>query len=132
MARFGRRNDAKLITALAGGASIRGASRLTGISERTIFRRLEDSEFCQQVADARKEMLERAIATLTAVGTRAAKRLEKLLTAKSENVQLGAARTILETLVKARQGDDVDQRLKAIERNVQQRGMGRGYFSQFW
>jgi molybdenum-dependent DNA-binding transcriptional regulator ModE len=126
MAHFDRRNDAKLVTALAGGASIRGASRQTGISERTIYRRLESAEFCQQVVEARKKMIERATATLVGGSTKAARKLVKLLEADNPSIQRLAAKDILELRLKIVQVEEIEKRLAEVEAALRAKGVGYG------
>src|SRR2546430_29833 len=86
-----------LILALAGGKTVAEAADATGLSERTIFRRLEDADFRRRVSQARGDMLARAVGRLADVSARAVKTLEALLEAEGEFVRLNAAKAILET-----------------------------------
>ena len=69
----------------------------------------------RQVAEARAEMVARAVGTLADASTAAAATLRKLLDAESETVRLGACRAILELGVKLREGEELAQRIAALE-----------------
>ena len=59
-----RRNDEKLIDFLAAGRSNADAARLSGMSVRTVDRRMADSDFRHQLDTRRAEMLERGAARM--------------------------------------------------------------------
>ena len=127
MAGGDRRNaDLALVAALAGGATVQEAARTAGVSESTAYRRLNDPAFRQRVAEARSEMLSRAIGTLARVSTAAAITLAQLLKAEAESVRLGAARSVLEMAVKFHETEQLEQRIAALEEQIaatpQQRG----------
>jgi hypothetical protein len=58
--------DEALVQALAGGASVPVAARAAAVSERTVYRRLEDPAFCEAVARLRSRMTGQAIGRLSA------------------------------------------------------------------
>jgi transposase-like protein len=112
----GRKNaDPALIVALAGGCTVEDAARQVGVGETTIYRRLAEPEFRQQVDEARREMLTRAVGKLADAGTEAATTLRLLLTAESETVRLGACRAILELGAKLRESEELERRIAAVE-----------------
>src|SRR6266849_9333644 len=91
-----------LLTALACGATVEAAARHAGLSERTVYRLLATPWFRDRLQATWTEMVQRATGMLTAGSLEASKTAIKLVqSANSENVQLGAARLILE---QARQG----------------------------
>jgi hypothetical protein len=49
-----------LLTALACGATVEGATRKAGLSERTAYRRLADPEFQERLRRERAEVARRA------------------------------------------------------------------------
>jgi hypothetical protein len=112
------RADALLLTALAAGATIRGAARRAGVSERTAHRRLADPAFRQRVTEARAEMVERALGQLADGSSEAVGTLRKLLKAKADFVKLSAARTILEMGNKLRESVELQQRIAALEERL--------------
>jgi AcrR family transcriptional regulator len=116
-----RRADGTLIAALAGGATVRAAARRAGISEATVYRRLRDPEFCQQVTAARADLIEGAMGRTARSMSAAASTLRKLLKAPSDAVKLGAARALLEHGIKLRDSVDHERRLQALEQREQGR-----------
>lgn len=116
MSHRGRSNaDDLLVAALASGKSVKDAACEAGVSERTAFRRLEQTDFVRRVAELRGRMVESAAGRLAAAAGAACDRLTKLLNAESEGVQLGAARLILEQAVRLREVVDLERRLAALE-----------------
>jgi hypothetical protein len=123
MAGNGRKTgDEGLVIALAGGASVREAAEASGLSERTIYRRLEDPAFRQQVQDVRGEFVRQAVGRLAAASTEAVATLRALLNADGESARLGAARSILELGSKLRESLELEARIAALE--AQQHGAG--------
>ena len=113
-----RKSDLGLILALACGASPESAAQKTGLSLRTVYRRLKDPAFQQQVSEVRADMVRRSAGLLTAAGLSAIKTFTVLLeSAKSESVRLGAARAVIELGQKLRDTTDFEERLAAVERH---------------
>jgi hypothetical protein len=91
-----KRDLARLLLGLARGQSARAAAKVAGFSERTA-RRLAAGEFMQrEVAILRESLMRQALAQLVGSQTAAVRTLRRLLRARSEQVQLGAARALLE------------------------------------
>ncbi len=107
--------DAALVTALAVGATVEQAAERAGVSARTAHRRLDDPDFVRRVDEARAELLGRAMARLSATCTSAVTTLGNLLTAESDSVRLGAARSILDLALRWRSEADLAQRLDRVE-----------------
>ena len=127
MAGGDRKNaDVALVTALAGGATVQEAARSAGVSESTVYRRLNDGVFRQRVAEARSEMLSRAVGTLARVSTAAAVTLAQLLKAEAESVRLGAARSVLEMAVKFHETEQLEQRIAQLEEQAAASTPGEG------
>ena len=110
--------DAALIAALAGGNTVEDAATTAGIGVATAYRRLKEPAFRQRVDDARAELIAAAAAKLGAASTRAVTTLEGLLSAESEAVQLGAARSILDAALKWREHQDLAERVRTLEDQV--------------
>ena len=104
-----------LIATLAAGATNLDAAKQAGVSEKRIYRGLADAEFRQQVADARAELIARAVGALADASSTAAAALSKLLDAESERVRLGAARSILELAIRLRASEEFERRLATLE-----------------
>jgi hypothetical protein len=116
MAGRGRKNaDDTLVLALACGKSVSDAAKTGGVSERSVYRRLDDPAFRKQIQSLRAEMLGQALGRMVDGMTDAADVLRTLLNAKSESVSLGACRALLELGVKLRDTVDLEERLAALE-----------------
>src|SRR5262245_61311132 len=107
-----------LIAALAAGATNRDAAAAAGVTERTVARRLEEPAFCAAVSEARAALVDATLGLVVGAASRAIAKLDGLLEAESEAVQLGAARSLVEVALRLR--DDVrlarlEERLSALE-----------------
>jgi hypothetical protein len=114
--------DTAIVLALAAGGSVAGAARHAGCSEKTIRRRLADEKFREQVRRMRGELLERAIGRLSALGVKSADKLNELMDCDRKQVQLGAARAVLEYLFRGTELLEVEERLQAVEAALRARG----------
>jgi hypothetical protein len=94
--------DDRLALELAAGKTVADAAAAAYVSERTAYRRLDDAEFRGRLTALRGEMIDRATGRLSDAATKAVDRLVALLDAESETVRLGAARSILEHVLKPR------------------------------
>jgi hypothetical protein len=111
-----RKADTALVLALACGASAESAAQKTGLSLRTVYRRLAEPAFRGQVKDLRAEMARRLAGMLTAAGIGSVKTFTTLQdSAASESVRLGAARAIVELGCKLRESVEWSERLAALE-----------------
>jgi hypothetical protein len=123
MAEIGRRKgDDALLLALATGETVRDAARSAGIGERTATRRVADPDFRRRITEIRAAMIGRALGRLADGMVEAADMLRRLLDAQSENVRLGAARTLLELGVKLRENVELEERLQALEKQLSRSG----------
>lgn len=115
-----RKGEDQAILALASGAHVRTAADSAGISEGTLHRWLkDDTEFRSRVESARDEFYRASFAKLVAVGEKAVSKLASLLDASSEQVQLGAARAILEHMAKGRENVELAERIRQLEQASQ-------------
>ncbi len=112
------------VVALAAGASAAEAARQSGLSERTIRRRLEDPTFRAEVTAARAVLLERATGQLAGGATEAVVALRRLLTDKNGAVAVAAARSILSGVVALRQHSELTERIERLEQVVVARRNG--------
>ena len=110
--------DAALVAALAAGRTAQDAAREAGVSERTVYRRLDDPAFKRQVDEARAEMLARAVAMLTSASVEAVETLRGLLGSPMDFARLAAARAILEVGHKYREQLDLAERVAALEERL--------------
>ena len=100
------------------------AAKQAGVSLRTVARRLDDSRFRQQVAEARAATAEQIMARLTAGGLLAVQTLLQLLGAQSESVRLGSARGILELGAKLRESYELEVRISQLEQQLANQPQG--------
>lgn len=111
-----KKAEEQLLMALACGATVESVARSTGISERTIHRRLRDPEFAQRLQSLRADMVQRTSAMLTAASLESVKTLLELQhNGNPPAVRLGAARTVLELALKLREAAELTERLTTLE-----------------
>ena len=121
MARPKKGDDDRLLLALACGATPEAAAHsLGGISARTVYRRLQDPDFCRRLQQLRSDMVQRTAAMLTAAGPESVRTLVAL---QKDSIppatRLGAARAALEIGRRAREAAELEQRLAALEAALQ-------------
>jgi hypothetical protein len=115
------RQDAVAVV-LAAGASFREAAHQTGAGERTIKTwTATHPQFVRRVTELRAEMTSRALGRLVEGMASAADTLRKLLTAKSEMVRLGAARSVIELGTRVREILELEERITALEQRAPRR-----------
>jgi hypothetical protein len=120
MARNGtRRGTDAFLLASASGKSVIDAAGEAGISLRTAQRRRAEPSFRQELATLRGEMIERALGRLSDSMSAAADKLRQLLSANSEQVQLGAARSLLELGTKLRDSVELEARVADLGLSAQ-------------
>jgi hypothetical protein len=113
------RSEEVLLASLAAGDPVERAAQVAGLSQRTAYRRLNDPGFQQRLAHARDELVREALAGLASSASDAVRTLQRLLTAESEHVQLRAARTVLEQLLRLRETLELADRVSALERQAE-------------
>jgi len=108
-----------LVLALACGATVEAAARQADVSDRTVYRRLQDPKFRTQVRDARAEMVKRSAGMLTAAAGESVRTLLALQKAPTPPaVRLGAARAVLELGIKVREMVELEARIEALEQQA--------------
>jgi hypothetical protein len=118
-ARGKKKVDEALILALACGTPVEAAALKARVSERTVYRRLEDPRFRQRIQTMRSDMVERAASMLTAGNLQAVKTLLLLQESTvADAVRLGASRAVLEYSIRLREIANLEERLKALELQV--------------
>ena len=115
-----KKGNAELVLALACGATPESAAQKAGLSLRTVYRRLAQPLFREQVHQVRTEMVRRAAGLFTAAGMASLKTFTTLQeSASSEAVRLGAARAIIELGCKLREAVELMERLAALEARLE-------------
>ena len=115
------KGEPRAALAIAAGSSIIDAARVSGISERTVRRRLQKPEYRVEISRLRGQLLDAAVgrlagATATAVGT-----LVSLLDAASEHARLGAAKAIVELGLSLQEAVETQARITSLEELVVRR-----------
>lgn len=108
--------DEQLVIALARGATVAEAAAEGGVSERTVYRRLEESEFRVRVASRRDAAIGCVTGRLSEINLKAAETLEGLLDSVDEKIQLQAAKACIELGMKIRDSSEIADRLTELER----------------
>jgi hypothetical protein len=122
MAVHGRRNgDDVFLLAVASGKTVKEAAAEASLGERTAYRRLADPSAPQRLQALRSEMVQRALGRLSDAMSDAADKLRALLSARSETVQLGAARSLLELTTRLRDSVELEERVAALEKTRRRR-----------
>src|SRR5262249_38757154 len=111
-----RKTDKVLLAALGCGATVEVAAHKAGLSEATVYRRLQDSEFIKELHQFQSDIVQRTAATSTAAMTEAIKTFLVLMQPSNPPaVRLGAARAVIDTGVSLRAMADTEQRIFALE-----------------
>jgi hypothetical protein len=112
------RQQEKTISALLSSNTLEAAARKAGISKRTLLRWMEEQEFRDAYAKAKRDVLRSATAILTRDSGKAALTLTKIFTGKpSENqsARVSAARATLRLALDAFSLEDLEERLRRLE-----------------
>jgi hypothetical protein len=113
--------DDVLVAALAAGKTRRAAARIAEVSEATVYRRLQEEDFIRLVADARAEMVGRALGQLSGGAAEASITLRQLLRKGDDKIRLGAARALLEFVLKVQDQADLERRLSDLESKLKEK-----------
>ena len=114
-----KRAEELLLTALAAGSPVDEAAKAAGLSPRTAYRRLAEPGFRGRLASARDELACEALSELAGCASEAVATLRCLLQANNEHVQLGAARTLLDQLLRLREALTLAERVATLERRLE-------------
>ncbi len=115
-----------MLAALAAGATNEQASRMAGVSEATVRRRLQEPDFQRRLAEIQRDAVNGATAALGAIALRAVTALSELLGGGTPPaVRLGAARAVLEIGGRLREERDLAARLQQVEEMLARSGAER-------
>jgi hypothetical protein len=114
-----KKNELQLLLALACGATVEQAALKSGVTARTVYRRLEDPSFRRRIQKTQREFVERTAGNLTAAANEAVKAFLDLVKPTSPPpVRLGAARSILEMGLKLRELANLEERVASLEEQM--------------
>ncbi len=108
-------NKEKALNALLNSASITDASKQSGLSERTLYRFLEDVEFKTEYNAARRRIFEQNIFRLQSLHAGAVDTLERNLHCENPSVEVRAAQIVIESNRKDFETFDILERLEQLE-----------------
>jgi hypothetical protein len=106
------------ITALLGQGSLQAAAAASGINEKTLRRWLRDDAVFQiAYREARRQVVQQAIVQVQQATGEAVATLRQVMQAADApaSAKVSAAKTILETAVKAVELEDLEARIVALE-----------------
>ncbi len=111
--------DRVLAVALGTGASYARAGEIAGVSRATVARRMSEESFRALVEDLRADQVGRIEGRLGDLSGNALGALEELLADSDAPAQrLGAARVVLEGVLKYREAGAVEARIAALEERL--------------
>lgn len=102
--------------ALISEPSIAKAAEVSGISQTSIFRYLQDKAFRQEYQQAKRAMLDGALSDLQRATGRAVATLVEIMESEATpGARVAAARSILSFAIQTAQLEDILKRLETIE-----------------
>lgn len=116
------RKQEQAIAALLSEATVGAAAEKADLAEVTLYRWLKLPDFVAAYREARREVVEKAIAQLQQSSWAASTTLIRLLGSSSDAIRLRAAQTILDQANKGLELIDFEERLAALEQQSEQRG----------
>jgi hypothetical protein len=125
VAHRGRNSANDVLTAqLAAGATVRDAATAAGVSERTVFRRLEDTAFTARLKALRAAMVSTAAGKLAGGMSDAAASLVEASTRGEMRTRLRAAELVLTLGMKVTELSDLEARVAEVERRLKAKERG--------
>ena len=112
----------KAIAALLSEATVASAAEKAGVGEVTLYRWLKLPDFLAAYREARREVVEKAVAQMQQSSWAASATLIRLLGSSSDSIRLRAAQTILDQANKGLELIDFEERLTALEQQAEQVG----------
>lgn len=108
-------NKQKALTALLNSSTITDAAINCGLSEATLYRYLAEKDFTKEYRSARRQVVENSITQIQRITYKAVETLEKNLSSGNPQVEVSAARIILDNSLKGVELIDVIERLEVLE-----------------
>jgi hypothetical protein len=113
----------KVLTALLHHGAVRSAAKDAGVSEATVFRYLQDSEFQRRYRAARADVVDAAIALMQRLCANAVTTLGAVMhdTDAPASARVAAARTILEQSIGGVELTELRQEVEEIKQMLAER-----------
>ncbi len=120
------RHGERVLAALLQHSTVAAAAKASRISERSIFRWLQRDDFQQRYRAAQRAVVDGAIGELQSATVEAVQTLRRNLTCGNAFAENTAAQTILAQSLKAIEVQELQQRVEALEKLLeQQKGIGK-------
>jgi hypothetical protein len=121
------RKQDTLMSALLTAPRLMAAAKQAGLSEVTAWRWLKQDAFQTAYREARRAIVQHAITQVQQVTSEAVATLRKVMkeTAHPTSAKVSAAKTVLETAMKAVALEDIEARITALEHAMQPQERGR-------
>jgi hypothetical protein len=112
----------KVIGLLISEPSIHEAAKVAGIGDRTIFRWLKEGAFNRAYREARSAAVRQAVGQIQAAMGRAVQTLVSIMedVEAPASSRVAAARTMIETGIKAVELEDLESRVTALETQLKE------------
>lgn len=121
VAHAGRKQaDDLIVAAIASGKTAEEAAALSGVSVRTVHRRLANPKFKARIGRVRQTLFETILGRIADGMTEAADTLRSLLKAEGDGIKLQAAKAILEQGIRMRDVVELGARLADVERRLEE------------
>jgi len=108
-------NKELALVALLSNPSVKEAAAACNLSERTLFRFLSDDGFKSEYRDARRAIVETAIAAMQNGASEAVARLRELQYSENPAAAVRSAQIIYESAIKGVEVLDLTERLEVLE-----------------
>lgn len=114
--KLGRKQEL-VIAALLECPTYAGAAAQAGVSEVTVWRWLQDTDFAAAYREARTQVVDQAIAHLQKATGQAVSTLEAVMgdAEAPPSSRVAAAKTVLDLALKIRESEDLEARLLTLE-----------------
>lgn len=111
-----------VIVALITHPKITDAAKAAGVSESTVWRLMQRSEFQQRYKQAQDEALNSALGSIQGAAAEAVATLREIASlGKVESARVQASKTILDYTFKVREQFDLEERIKQLEAALKRR-----------
>ena len=119
-----RSRQEQALIALIQQPTIKEAAEVSGISQPTLFRYLQDTEFREEYHKAKRNLLEAALGDLQKASSEAVSTLREIICDREAGAssRVQAARSILSFAIQAGELDDIVRRLEAVEERLRNGG----------
>lgn len=119
-----RSRQEQALIALIQQPTIKEAAEVSGISQPTLFRYLQDAEFRQEYHKAKRSLLEAALGDLQKASSEAVATLREVMADKEAGAssRVQAARAILAFAIQTGELEDILRRLEVVEERLKNGG----------